>query len=199
MHHRYTFPMDQSLHIAKAPHAPPCTVVIFGASGDLARRKLIPALYNLRACGHGVLRDFAVIGFARRNMTAEKFREQMRAAVATYSRLELDNTCWQEFAPRLDYLGGLDQPDGFNHLRQRLELMESTFGLPPNRLYYLSVPPEAIDDAVARLDQAGLIAKPGAPNFSRVVVEKPIGHDLESARKTNQTIHQHFTESQIFR
>jgi glucose-6-phosphate 1-dehydrogenase len=173
--------------------------VIFGASGDLAQRKLIPSLYNLRACGEGILHDFAVLGFARRQMAAEDFREQMREAVARYSRLELDDRCWREFAARLDYLDGLDKPGGFDLLRLRLEQMEANYGLPPNRIYYLSIPPEAIEDVVARLDEAGLIAKPGAANFTRVVVEKPIGHDLDSARQTNRTIHRHFAESQIFR
>jgi glucose-6-phosphate 1-dehydrogenase len=192
--------VEQTYHISEAQPVPPCTLVIFGASGDLARRKLIPALYNLRACGEAAgPHDFAVLGFARRPMAVDHFREQMRDAVASHSRLELDARCWSEFAPRLDYLGGLDQPSGFDRLRMRLEQMEASYGLPPNRIYYLSIPPEAIDEAAARLDQAGLIAKPGAPNFSRVVVEKPIGHDLESARVTNQAVLRHFTEAQIFR
>jgi len=192
--------MEQTYHIAHAQAVPACTVVIFGASGDLARRKLVPALYNLRACGKEMgSHDFAILGFARRQMAVDGFREQMRDAVARYSRLELDNNCWTDFAPRLDYLGGLDQPAGFERLRTRLEQLEATHGLPPNRIYYLSVPPEAINEAVARLEQAGLIAKPGAPHFSRVVVEKPIGHDLESARETNRAILGHFAESQIFR
>ena len=192
--------MDQTYHIAEAQAVPACTVVIFGASGDLARRKLIPALYNLRACGEALgPHDFAVLGFARRQMAVESFRDQMHDAVAKYSRLELDDRCWSDFAVRLDYLSGLDQPSGFERLRMRLEHMEANYTLPPNRIYYLSIPPEAIDDTVARLDEAGLIAKPGAPNFTRVLVEKPIGHDLESARATNRTILAHFTESQIFR
>src|SRR5262249_51176041 len=143
--------------------------------------------------------DFAVLGFARRPMAIDTFREQMRDAVARYSRLELDNECWGDFAARLDYLGGLDQPAGFDRLRMRLEQLEATYGLPPNRIYYLSIPPEAINEAVVRLEQAGLIAKPGGPYFSRVVVEKPIGHDLESARETNRAILSKFAESQIFR
>jgi glucose-6-phosphate 1-dehydrogenase len=192
--------VEQTYHIAHAQTVPACTVVIFGASGDLARRKLVPALYNLRACGKEMgSHDFAILGFARRQMAIDGFREQMRDAVARYSRLELDNNCWTDFAARLDYLGGLDQPAGFERLRMRIEQLEATHGLPPNRIFYLSLPPEAINEAVARLDQAGLIAKPGAPHFSRVVVEKPIGHDLESARETNRAILAHFAESQIFR
>jgi glucose-6-phosphate 1-dehydrogenase len=192
--------VDQTYHIAEPLSVPPCTVVIFGASGDLARRKLIPALYNLRACGKGMSpHDFAILGFARRQIAVERFRDQMRDAVATYSRLELEDDCWNEFAARLDYLGGLDQPGSFERLRLRLEQLEANYNLPPNRIYYLSIPPEAIDSTVEGLDQAGLIAKPSAPFFSRVVVEKPIGHDLESACQTNRNLLRHFSEQQIFR
>jgi glucose-6-phosphate 1-dehydrogenase len=193
-------PVDRTYHVAEPQAVGACTVVIFGASGDLARRKLIPALYNLRACGEGAgSHNFAVLGFARREIAVDAFRSQMRDGVARYSRLELEGTCWSEFAARLDYLGGLDRPNGFERLRTRLEQLEASHGLPPNRIYYLSVPPEAIKETVARLDQAGLIARPGARNFSRIVVEKPIGHDLESAREINRAILDHFAESQIFR
>jgi glucose-6-phosphate 1-dehydrogenase len=192
--------VDQTYHIAEPQSVPACTVVILGASGDLARRKLVPSLYNLRACGQEIgPRDFAVLGFARRQIAVDAFRDQMRDAVARYSRLELEDDCWRDFATRVDYLGGLDQPAGFERLRMRLEHLEATFGLPPNRIYYLSIPPEAINETVARLEQAGLIAPLGAPHFSRVVVEKPIGHDFESARETNRAILGHFAESQIFR
>jgi glucose-6-phosphate 1-dehydrogenase len=192
--------VEQTYHISPAQAVPACTVVIFGASGDLARRKLVPALYNLRACGkESGPHDFAILGFARRPMALDAFRDQMRDAISQYSRLKLDNDCWNDFAARLDYLGGLDQPAGFDRLRMKLEQLEATHRLPPNRIYYLSIPPEAINETIARLEQAGLIAEPGARYFSRVVVEKPIGHDLESARETNHAILEHFAESQIFR
>jgi glucose-6-phosphate 1-dehydrogenase len=192
--------MNRSIHIAKAQASPPCSVVIFGASGDLAKRKLIPALYNLRAYGQETQpHDFAVIGFARRPMALEDFRESARAAAARFSRLELDQKCWNEFAGRLGYLSGLDQADGFKKLKEQLEQTEAAHHLPPNRLYYLSVPPEAVPECVERLDSVGLIAKPGAANFTRVVVEKPIGTDLASALEINRILHAHFDESQIFR
>jgi glucose-6-phosphate 1-dehydrogenase len=192
--------MDQAYHIAEAQAVPACTVVIFGASGDLARRKLVPALYNLRACGNGTApNDFAVLGFARRQIAVDAFRDQMRDAVARYSRLELNHDCWSDFAPRLEYLSGLDQAGGFERLRMRLEQLEAGHGLPPNRIYYLSIPPEAVNQTIAGLKQADLIAKPGAPYFSRVVVEKPIGHDFESARQINRALLEPFAEAQIFR
>jgi glucose-6-phosphate 1-dehydrogenase len=192
--------VSETIHIAKAQSAPPCTVVIFGASGDLAKRKLIPALYNLRACGGEVApAEFAVLGFARRPMEVDEFRESARVAAAKYSRLELDPKCWREFAAGMDYLSGLDDPDGFHRLKERLEQTEASRGLPPNRIYYLSVPPEAVTECVERLHSAGLIAKPGAANFTRVVVEKPIGTDLESALEIEAMLRRNLDESQIFR
>jgi glucose-6-phosphate 1-dehydrogenase len=193
-------PVDEILTVSRAQPAAPCTVVIFGASGDLARRKLIPALYNLLECGRQMKpNDFAVLGFARRPIALEKFRESARDGVARFSRLEISEQCWNEFAARLDYLSGLDRPDGFTRLKQKLEEIEARRGLPPNRIYYLSVPPEAVPECLERLDGAGLIAKPGASNFTRVVLEKPIGHDLESALEVNRTVHRYFEESQVFR
>jgi glucose-6-phosphate 1-dehydrogenase len=192
--------VTETIDIAKAQTAPPCTVVIFGASGDLAKRKLIPALYNLRACGQEVApHEFAVLGFARRPMAVEEFRESARVAAARFSRLELDQKCWSEFAAGLDYLSGLNEPDGFRRLKERLEQIEASRSLPSNRIYYLSVPPEAVTECVERLFGAGLIAKPGAANFTRVVVEKPIGNDLESALEIEGMLRHYLDESQIFR
>ncbi|HVN88707.1 MAG TPA: glucose-6-phosphate dehydrogenase [Candidatus Binataceae bacterium] len=192
--------MNHTLHIAKAPQPAPCTVVIFGASGDLAKRKLIPALYNLRACGREAgPREFNVIGFARRPMELEKFRADARDWAARFSRLELEHQCWSDFAARLDYVDGLDQPDGFTRLKERLEQLEAQHGLPPNRIYYLSIPPEAIGQCVERIASAGLITDPASASFTRLVVEKPIGRDLASALELNRLLGRYFDESQIFR
>lgn len=192
--------MNQVLTVSKAHPAPPCTIVILGASGDLARRKLIPALYNLRACGQGLLSpETIVLGVARRAMAVEDFRAAARDGVARYSRLEIEEGCWSEFAARLDYLGGSDDPEGFVALRKRLEEIEAARGLPPNRIFYQAIPPQAMRDAVERLSAAGLISRPNAANFTRVVVEKPIGHDLQSAVEINRTLHQYLEESQVFR
>jgi glucose-6-phosphate 1-dehydrogenase len=192
--------MENLLTIQKAQPAPPCTVVIFGASGDLAKRKLIPSLYNLEACGEGMMPPkSAVIGFARREMSLDEFRKSAHDWTVKYSRLKVDESCWATFANNLDYLSGLDHPDGFIKLKAKLEAMEKARGIPPNRVYYLAIPPEAIGDSVERLTQAGLIAKPDAPNFTRVVVEKPIGHDLSSALEVNRTLVKYLDESQIFR
>ena len=192
--------MDNLLTIQKAQPAPPCTVVIFGASGDLAKRKLIPSLYNLVACGEGMMpAKSAVLGFARREMSLDQFRSSAHEWATRYSRLKVDEKCWASFAAGLDYLSGLDRPDGFAKLKAKLEAIERARGIPPNRVYYLAIPPEAIGEAVERLTQTGLIAEPGSPHFTRVVVEKPIGHDLASALEVNRTLVKYLDDSQIFR
>jgi glucose-6-phosphate 1-dehydrogenase len=191
--------MDDLLTIQKAQPAPPCTVVIFGASGDLAKRKLIPSLYNLVACGEGMMpARSAVLGFARREMSLDEFRRSAHDWTVRYSRLKVDEKCWAKFAESLDYLSGLDRPDGFQKLKAKLEAIEKARGIPPNRVYYLAIPPEAIGESVERLAETGLIAKSGA-NFTRVVVEKPIGHDLASALEVNRVLTRYLDESQIFR
>jgi glucose-6-phosphate 1-dehydrogenase len=192
--------MTDLFTIASAQPALPCTVVILGASGDLARRKLIPALYNLRASGtHMMPERSAVLGFARRPMALEEFRRSARAAAEQFSPSKVEESSWDQFATALDYLSGLDQPDGFGRLRARLEETEAKRGLPPNRVFYLSIPPAAIKDAVDKLHEAGLISAPDAPNFTRLVVEKPIGRDLASALEINRALRRYFDESQIFR
>jgi glucose-6-phosphate 1-dehydrogenase len=192
--------MSNLLVIQQARPAPPCTAVIFGASGDLAKRKLIPALYNLRACGQGMLAaKSAVLGFARRELARDEFRQTAREWTEKFSRLKVEEACWSSFAEGLDYLSGLDRPDGFIKLKARLEAIEKARGIPPNRVYYLAIPPEAIIDSVKGLSEAGLIAPPESPNFTRVVVEKPIGHDLSSAIEINRALVKYLHESQIFR
>src|SRR5713101_9696805 len=97
--------MDNLLTIQRAQAAPPCTVVIFGASGDLAKRKLIPALYNLVACGEGVMpAKSAVLGFARRELAVDEFHKSARDWTSRFSRLKVDERCWQRFAAGLDYI-----------------------------------------------------------------------------------------------
>jgi glucose-6-phosphate 1-dehydrogenase len=192
--------MDRAWTIAEAHPAPPSTIVIFGASGDLAARKLIPALYNLRRCGRGLVPPkTTILGFARRAMSVEAFRTRAREAVERYSRLDLDEECWRSFAESLEYLAGLDRPEGFARLKDRLAEIEAERGLPPNHIFYLSIPPEGISEMAERLDGAGLITPPEAPYFSRIVIEKPIGTDLRSALEITATLRRFFDESQIFR
>jgi len=192
--------MDESLTITRVQRAAPCTIVILGASGDLARRKLLPALYDLDLCGSRMSPErYNVLGFARREMSAEDFRQEAREAVATYSRLGLSKACWDRFESRLDYIAGLDKPEGLSRLRARLEQIETREGRAANRIYYLAIPPETVIESVKKLHCGGLISPPKAPGFTRVVVEKPIGSDLNSALAINRALLDYFDESQIFR
>ncbi|HEY2106993.1 MAG TPA: glucose-6-phosphate dehydrogenase [Candidatus Binataceae bacterium] len=192
--------MDDIIQLGGAEKVPPCTVVIFGASGDLAMRKLIPALYSLDACGDRMLADETMIlGCARRPIPIDQFRQHAREAIKRFSNAPVEEACWDRFAARLDYLAGIEQPESFVRLKGRLEQIEASGGLPPNRVFYLAIPPESILDWVQRLYDAGLISPPDGHGFSRVVVEKPIGVDLQSAMAINRGLHKYLDESQIFR
>ncbi len=192
--------MNEIIRLAGAEQVPPCTVVIFGASGDLAMRKLLPALYSLDACGERMLADETMIlGCARRPMPIDQFRQRTREAIGRYSNAKVEDACWERFAARLDYLPGIEDLDSFGRLKARLEQIEASGGLPPNRIFYLAIPPGSILDWVQRLHDSGLISPPQGRGFSRVVVEKPIGVDLQSARAINNGLHKYLDESQIFR
>ncbi len=178
----------------------PCTLVIFGGSGDLARRKLVPALYNLLL--DGVLPpNYAVLGIGRKPLTDLDFRVSSRDGVVKYSRQELADSKWADFERRLFYLAGaIDDPKSYEEIRARLEKIEADLKLPGHRIFYLAIPPTSFAAACEGLQGAGLVHPPdGTTPFSRVIVEKPIGRDLDSARQINATIGSVFDESQVFR
>jgi glucose-6-phosphate 1-dehydrogenase len=184
----------------RGPTAQPCTLVIFGGSGDLARRKLIPALYNLLL--DGVLpQEFAVLGVARTVLDDAGFRAMARDGVQAHSRQALDPAKWASFEQRLFYSSGeLDDPAMYQAIRSRAESIESQLGLPGNRIFYLAIPPTSFAAAAQGLRGAGLTqASDPKGLFSRVIVEKPIGRDLVSAREINDVLSRAFDESQIFR
>jgi glucose-6-phosphate 1-dehydrogenase len=191
--------VDQIIRLASAERVPPCTVVIFGASGDLAMRKLIPALYSLECGEHMLADETMILGCARRPIPIDQFRQHAHDAIRRYSDAEVNEHCWERFAARLDYLSGIEQPESFAKLKARLEQIEASNAIPPNRIFYLAIPPDAILDWVQRLYDVGLISPPQGRGFSRVVVEKPIGVDLQSAMAINQGLHKYLDESQIFR
>jgi len=174
----------------------PLALVIFGAPGDLSRRKLIPALYRLH-CEGLLPASFALVGFALEPHDDAEFREMMRAAVLEeVPRPE----GWDAFAAHLHYVSGsFDRPEGFARLRGCLEGVEGASRTGGNRLFYLAIPPGLIADAVRGLGEAGLVHEPGSGAWSRVVVEKPFGRDLESARALNRDLLRTFDESQIYR
>jgi len=178
----------------------PCTLVIFGGSGDLARRKLIPAVYNLLL--DGILPpNYAILGNGRTPLSDANFRQTAREAIVKYSRQKISEKVWPDFERRLFYVAGsIEDPKAYKALRQRLEQIEADLKLPGNRIFYLAIPPTSIADAVEGLRSAGLVQPPSSEGpFSRVIVEKPIGRDLDSARKINEAVSRVFDESQIFR
>ena len=176
----------------------PCTIVIFGGSGDLSRRKLLPALYNLFL--DGVLPDnYAVVGTGRTPLSDDDFRKVAREGVTKYSRQPLKDSVWPDFERRLFFVpGALNQPQSYLDIRARLIDIETKFNLPANRIFYLAIPPTAIITAIEGLWKAGLAAS-DPKTFSRVIIEKPIGRDLESAREINEAVARVFDESQVFR
>jgi glucose-6-phosphate 1-dehydrogenase len=176
------------------------TLVIFGAAGDLTRRKLLPAVYNLALDGL-LPASFAVVGFTRRDMDDASFRSFAREAVAKYSRRSLDAGHWADFEQGLFHSkGAFDDPEAYSRLREKLDAVDAARGIPGNRIYYLSVPPSTIATCVDRLAGAGLVQslEPGKP-FTRIIIEKPIGHDLASARRINDDVARVFDERQVFR
>jgi glucose-6-phosphate 1-dehydrogenase len=176
-------------------------MTIFGASGDLTQRKLIPALYNLMADGL-LPEEFAMIGYARKAKTNEQFREEMRKAVEEFSRTKpIDEAVWDKFGRSLHYQqGDYNTPADYEVLCQRLEAIEKAHGSGGNRLFYLSTPPEVYPVIIQNVGQTMCIDSQGDDHYwSRVIIEKPFGHDLESARELNEHVHKWFREDQIYR
>lgn len=173
-------------------------MVIFGASGDLTYRKLIPALYDLVA-DDLLPAEFAMIGFARKPKTNESFRQEMRSAVEEFSRRKpIDERIWERFARALHYQqGDYSNPDDYRVLCQRLEAIDRAHGSGGNRLYYLATPPEVYNTII---EHVGTILCPEREgSWARIIVEKPFGHDLASARALNEHLHRWFREDQIYR
>src|SRR5262249_34590375 len=157
----------------------PCSLVIFGGSGDLSHRKLLPAIYNLAL--DGVLpANFGVLGFAIDDLDDARFRARARDGIEKFSRRPVQPAHWPAYEKSLFYLkGSFKEPADFVKLRQRLEEIEPQLGIPGNRVFYLAIPPSLIDACVTQLAAAGLVRPPGDGPFSRVIVEKPIGRDLQ--------------------
>ena len=172
------------------------SIIIFGATGDLARRKLLPALFLLWCKGR-LPASFRIVGLARREYSDDKFRDLMVEGVQEFADLAPLTSEWAAFARNIFYAQGeLDSPESYVVLRRRLEELEGRDGS-ANRLFYLSVAPRFFGSAIDNLGAAGLARQ--ERGWSRVVIEKPIGHDLESAKSLNQSVHRVFEESQIYR
>jgi glucose-6-phosphate 1-dehydrogenase len=165
-------------------------IVMFGATGDLARRKLLPGLFHLATAG--LMPDrYQVVGSARRDLTDDQFREHAREAVADFGKVKPAGAAWEAFAGRLSFASAA--PGATDSLTAAIERAEREIGGSPGRLCHLAIPPAAFEPTVTMLGDAGLA------RGSRVVIEKPFGSDLASARALNQTVDALFDESQVFR
>jgi glucose-6-phosphate 1-dehydrogenase len=174
---------------------PPFTIVIFGATGDLAHRKILPALYALTV--QGLLPDdFHMIAFARRDYTDEAYRAEMCQAIQQFSRLKPDPALLTAFGARLHYHHSeFDQLDGYQRLDQLLNSLSGESSA--NRLFYLATPPEQFPSIVQHLGEAGLHHDPAG--WTRIIIEKPFGRDLRSATQLNEQVHRVFSEDQVYR
>jgi glucose-6-phosphate 1-dehydrogenase len=179
--------------------APPVAIVIFGASGDLTRRKLVPALHSL-ACDGLLSPSTHVVGVGRTEFDDEGFRRHLREGVEAYARLKPSDLCrdWPRFADRHTYLvGDYADAETYRRLGEHLAALDEEAGTQGNRLFHMAIPPSVFPTVVEQLSQAGL--NQSERGWARIVVEKPFGRDLESARKLNRCIHGAFDEEQVFR
>ena len=178
----------------------PCAIVVFGASGDLAKRKVIPAMYDL-AQSNSLGERYSIVGFARTQMTDDAFRQSLGEAAKTISEVgPIDQAKWDAFASNLYYCqGDYGDPESYARLGKKLNELDAKTGLCGNRLFYLSTPPEVYQDIVEHLGQAGL-AKPCNPGaWVRIIIEKPFGRDLASAKQLNKIVLNVFEEKQVYR
>lgn len=192
-----------SSSVTKSGKSPdPCILVIFGATGDLTSRKLVPALYNL-ARDKQLPSDFACVGFARREKTDQQFREEMKAAVNDFSHTKpVDEPLWNTFSEKLFYhKSEFHEDEGYESLKAQLEEIDKKHGTKGNRVFYLSVPPSYFPLIVEKLSQHQLIydVAQETEKWSRVIIEKPFGEDLNSAIELQKDLIGHLHESQIYR
>jgi glucose-6-phosphate 1-dehydrogenase len=183
---------------AQLSPADPCVLVIFGASGDLTKRLLIPAIYHLKRAA--LLPDsFAILGIARTQESSNALRKNLRDAIGEFSKESIDESAWSWLAQRIEYFpGNLDDPKTYEGLRERLAEIDRKSGTKGNYLFYFAIPATAFMGVVKRLGDAGLVREESG-HWRRVVIEKPFGTDLESAKQLNRVLWQYLDESQIFR
>jgi len=180
--------------------AEPCAVVLFGASGDLAKRKVIPAMFDL-AVHNSLGSRYAIVGFARTAMSDESFRAAAGEAAKTMSEIgPVDAKQWEKFACCLYYQASdYADPQAYEELVKRLAQLEAEKKLGGNRLFYLSTPPEVYPHIVEQLGRAGLARPSSANSWVRIIIEKPFGRDLATAKELNQIVLNVFEEKQVYR
>jgi glucose-6-phosphate 1-dehydrogenase len=190
-------PVPTTPEATRAP-AGPCAIVIFGAAGDLTKRKLIPALYNL-AKANLLPKEFAVVGVARNEMTTDEFRDRMNKDIHLYATDEVVATLWEWLCQRLYYLPGtFADPAAYAQLHTLLAQVDRDHGTAGNYLYYLATNPSFFSEIIHQLGNAGLVREENG-QWRRVIIEKPFGRDLESARVLNRDIARTLDERQIYR
>jgi glucose-6-phosphate 1-dehydrogenase len=180
------------------PPAEPCVLVIFGASGDLTKRLLMPAFYNL-ACDGLLPEQFAIVGIAMDDMTTESFRAKMSIDIKQFStRKELDTKTWDWLCSRLNYMQGkFDDDAAFARLAELVSKLDQQYQARGNVLFYMATPPSVFGLISDKLEKAGF--KTSSTGWKRIIVEKPFGTDLPSALALNREILKYWTESQIYR
>jgi glucose-6-phosphate 1-dehydrogenase len=182
----------EGLRMRRTPE--PCALVIFGASGDLTRRKLFPALYSL-AFRRLLPESFGLLGVARSEETADDFRERMKEAVQQFARDPFRDDVWNPLAEAMRYVGmEFEDETAWEHVVATLNELDEQRGTKGNRVYYLAVPPPAFPIIVQQVGK-----RRGTDGWTRLIVEKPFGHDRESARALNEEVHRFFHEDEIFR
>jgi glucose-6-phosphate 1-dehydrogenase len=188
------------------PSAPPCAIVIFGASGDLANRKLIPAVYEL-AHEHLLDERSYVLGFARSEMSDEEFRAECKQGVAKFARSKpIDDATWRKLEGRIHYIqGDYGSAASYAKLAERLRHLDQKHATGGHRLYYLATPPTTFEPIIENLGAVlhDAASRPyyggGDGGWQRIIIEKPFGRDLPSARSLNRLVHRYFAEEQVFR
>ncbi|HEY8965458.1 MAG TPA: glucose-6-phosphate dehydrogenase [Candidatus Methylacidiphilales bacterium] len=186
--------------VSTATKVPPSVAVIFGATGDLTHRKIVPAFYHLQKNGH-LPEGFAIIGFARRPKTDEEFRKDLKTALDKFSHTKpVDEAVWKALEPHIYYQqGDLPNAEDYKKLAERIQSLPEAKTFGENALYYLATAPEFFGPVAQNLAAAGLAQKKGASHLRRLIVEKPFGIDLASAKKLNEEIQHAFPESAIYR
>src|ERR1043166_1864705 len=178
--------------------APPCIMVICGATGDLTRRKLIPALYNLAREKH-LSQNFAIVGFAFDDVTPEAIRDQLSKDMETFAGQPIDPELWQWFLKRIYYLrGDFRKPEHYQQLKELIEKADKEHEAHGNYFFYMATAPVFFGEIVRQLGAIGLTTEQDG-HWRRVIIEKPFGHDLPSAKALNAELKQVLTEKQIYR
>ena len=184
----------------RLPRVPePCALVVFGVTGDLARKKLLPAIYDL--ANRGLLpADFALLGFARRDWGDGDFAALAKKAAKTHARTQWNDDVWRRLNENLQFVpGSFDDDQAFDTLAEALDNLRNTHGIKGNAAFYLSIPPPMFPVVLKQMERTGMASNERSGGWRRVVVEKPFGHDLDSARELNELVDTVFTANDVFR